>query len=377
MVEPQITIYGACWCPDCRRSKQFLGEFQIPYHWVDIEQDEAGEQYVLARNEGQRIIPTIEFADGSILVEPTNADLADKLGLKTSAERHHYDLIVIGGGPTGLTTGVYAAREGIETLVVERSAIGGQAATTQWLDNVPGFADGIDGASFVGALEQQARRFGVEILQAQNVARVHSRDNYHFVDTAAGDKYNAHALLLATGSRYRRLGIPGEEEYVGAGVHFCATCDGPFYKGQRVAVIGGGNSAAEESVRTHTEAVAFRGEANKLKAVVVEDNRTGDRSEICPAGVFVFIGQQPNSGFLEGSGVRLDRWGFVVTGHDLMHGDSAPIGYEGREPTYLETSLPGVFAAGDVRAGSTKQVVSAAGEGATAALLIREYLQHT
>jgi thioredoxin reductase (NADPH) len=413
MVESQITIYGACWCPDCRRSKQFLGEFQIPYHWVDIEQDEAGEQYVLARNEGQRIIPTIEFADGSILVEPTNADLADKLGLKTSAERHHYDLIVIGGGPTGLTTGVYAAREGIETLVVERSAIGGQAATTQWLDNVPGFADGIDGASFVGALEQQARRFGVEILQAQNVARVHSRDNYHFVDTAAGDKYNAHALLLATGSRYRRLGIPGEEEYVGAGVHFCATCDGPFYKGQRVAVIGGGNSAAEESVfltrfvehvtllvrgetlsasqilqekvlgadkidvRTHTEAVAFRGEANKLKAVVVEDNRTGDRSEICPAGVFVFIGQQPNSGFLEGSGVRLDRWGFVVTGHDLMHGDSAPIGYEGREPTYLETSLPGVFAAGDVRAGSTKQVVSAAGEGATAALLIREYLQHT
>jgi thioredoxin reductase (NADPH) len=413
MVEPQIAIYGAYWCPDCKRSKQFLGEFQIPYHWVDIEQDQAGEQYVLAKNKGQRIIPTIEFADGSILVEPTNAELAAKLGLKTRAERCHYDLIVIGGGPTGLTTGLYAAREGIESLIIERSALGGQAATTQWLDNVPGFADGIEGASFVGALEQQARRFGVEILQAQDVAGLRSHDNYHCVCTEAGDEYSAHALLLAPGSRYRRLGIPGEEQYIGAGVHFCATCDGPFYKGERVAVIGGGNSAAEESifltrfvehvtllvrgealtasqilqekvlgaeridVRTHTEAVAFQGEESKLKTVVVNDNRTGDRSEIHPAGVFVFIGQQPNSGFLAGSGVRLDRWGFVVTGHDLLHDDSAPVGYEGREPAFLETSLPGVFAAGDVRAGSTKQVVSAAGEGATAALLIREYLQHT
>jgi thioredoxin reductase (NADPH) len=413
MAEPQLTVYGAYWCPDCRRSKQFLGEFQIPYQWVNIEEDEAGEQYVLAKNEGKRIIPTIEFADGSILVEPTNAELAAKLGLKTRAERCHYDLIVIGGGPTGLTTGLYAAREGIESLVIERSALGGQAATTQWLDNVPGFADGIEGASFVGALEQQARRFGVEILQAQDVAGLRSHDNYHCVCTEAGDEYSAHALLLATGSRYRRLGIPGEDEYIGAGVHFCATCDGPFYRGERVAVIGGGNSAAEESIfltrfvehvtllvrgealtasqilqekvlgaeridiRTRTEAVAFRGEDSKLKAVVVNDNRTGDRSEIRPAGVFVFIGQQPNSGFLAGSDVRLDRWGFVVTGHDLLHDDSAPVGYEGREPAFLETSLPGVFAAGDVRAGSTKQVVSAAGEGPTAALLIREYLQHT
>jgi thioredoxin reductase (NADPH) len=418
MAEPQITVYGAHWCPDCRRSKQFLGEFQIPYKWVDIEQNEAGEQYVLRKNDGKRIIPTIEFGDGSILVEPSNAELAQKLGLKTHAEQSHYDLIVIGGGPAGLTTGLYAAREGIEVLIIERSALGGQAATTQWLDNVPGFADGIDGASFAGALERQVTRFGVEILQAQNVTRVHSHDNYHCVDTEAGDEYNTHALLIATGSRYRRLGIPGEDEYIGAGVHFCATCDGPFYKGKEVAVIGGGNSAAEESVfltrfvthvnllvrgqgltasqilqekvasmdqievRTHTEAVAFRGEGGKLQTIEVKDNQSGDRYEIRPAGVFVFIGQQPNSGFLQGSGIQLNRWDFVVTGHDLAHGHGASdadalAAYEGRQPAFLETSVPGIFAAGDVRAGSTKQVVSAAGEGATAALLIREHLETT
>ena len=154
--KPEITIYGAYWCPDCRRSKQFLGEHQIPYNWVDIEQDEAGEAYVLQRNDGKRIIPTIEFGDRSILVEPSNAELAAKLGLKTTARRSHYDLIVVGGGPTGLTTGLYTAREGIDTLVIERSALGGQAATTQWLDNVPGFAEGISGADFSGQLRSQA-----------------------------------------------------------------------------------------------------------------------------------------------------------------------------------------------------------------------------
>ncbi|MFZ2521575.1 MAG: FAD-dependent oxidoreductase, partial [Anaerolineae bacterium] len=142
MTEPTITVYGAYWCPDCRRSKQFLGEHQIPYRWVDIEQDKAGEAYVLAKNAGKRIIPTIEFADGALLVEPSNAALAAKLGLKMKAERSHYDLIVVGGGPAGLTAALYAAREGISTLVIERAALGGQAAATERLDNMPGFAEG-------------------------------------------------------------------------------------------------------------------------------------------------------------------------------------------------------------------------------------------
>ena len=413
MEEPaSITVYGAHWCPDCRRSKQFLGEHQIPYNWVDIERDKAGEQYVLQKNNGKRIIPTIEFADGSILVEPSNAELAAKLGLRTSVDRSHYDLVIVGGGPTGLTAALYTAREGIETLVIERAAIGGQAAATQWLDNVPGFPQGIEGAAFADRLRQQAVRFGVDLLQAQEVVHFHSHHNYHCSHTSDGHEYSGRALLLATGSRYRRLGIPGEDRYFGAGVHYCATCDGPFYKGQPVAVIGAGNSATEESlfllrfvervtllvrsdaltasqiledrilsrpadqveVRFHTEAIAFQGERGKLSSVTIKNNETGVTEEIHPAGVFVFIGQDPNTGFMEGTGVRLDPRGFILTGHELMHAGVRPPGYEERDPYIVETSVPGIFAAGDVRAGSTKQVASSTGEGATAALAIHEYL---
>lgn len=406
-----ITVYGAYWCPDCRRSKQFLGEHQIPYKWVDIEQDKAGEAYVLQRNNGKRIIPTIEFGDDSILVEPSNAELAAKLGLKTSASRHHYDLIVVGGGPAGLTAALYTAREGIDTLVIERAALGGQAAATERLDNVPGFAEGVLGSEFALQLRKQTERFGVEILQAQDVVRIHSHDNYHCVQTADGSEYSACALLIAAGSQYKRLGAPGEDDFIGAGIHFCATCDGPFYKGMPVAVIGGGNSAAEESlflvkfvekvallvrgdklsasqviqekvlnhpqieVRFNTEVTKFSGKGGKLKEVEIKDRNSGTAETIHPAGVFVFIGLTPNTSVLNDTGVELDKWGFVLTGHDLVHDGRQIPAFGGREPMFLETSRPGIFAAGDVRQGSTKQVASAAGEGATVALLIREYLK--
>lgn len=408
---PEITIYGAYWCPDCRRSKQFLGEHQIPYRWVDIEQDKQGEAYVLQKNNGKRIIPTIEFADGSILVEPSNAELATKLGLKTNASRSHYDLIVIGGGPAGLTAALYTAREGIDTLVIERAALGGQAAATERLDNVPGFAEGVLGSEFSSQLRRQAERFGVEMLQAQDVRHIRSHDNYHCVTTSDGSEYSARAVLLATGSRYKRLGAPGEDDFIGAGIHFCATCDGPFYKGMPVAVIGGGNSAAEESlflvkfvekvtllvrgdklsasqviqdkvlnhpqieVRFNTEVTHFSGEGSKLKKVSIKNTLTQAEEVIQPAGVFIFIGLTPNTQILENSNVERNQWGFVQTGHDLVHDGRQISGFSGREPMFLETSAPGIFAAGDVRQGSTKQVASAAGEGATAALLIREYLK--
>lgn len=408
---PVITLYGAHWCPDCRRSKQFLGEHQIPYTWVDIEQDAAAEQFVIAKNAGKRIIPTIVFADGSFLVEPSNAELAAKLGLKTSIERKHFPLIVIGGGPAGLTTALYTAREGIDTLVIERAAFGGQAAATEKLDNLPGFPDGVAGIDFANRLRQQAVRFGVQLLQAQDIVSIHSHDNYHCVQTANGDEYSACAVVIATGSRYRRLGAPGESSYIGAGVHFCATCDGPFYKGKHVAVIGGGNSAAEESllltkfadhvtilvrgdafkasqiiqesvlndpkidVRFNTEVVEFLGANAKLNALRTRNNRTGSEETLTADGAFVFIGLDPNTRFLQGSGVRLNEWGFIVTGHDLVHAGDRPAVFVHREPAALETSVPGVFAAGDVRQGSTKQVASAAGEGAAVALLVREYLK--
>ena len=406
-----LTIYGAHWCPDCRRSKQFLGEYQIPYNWVNIEEDKAGEQYVLEKNSGMRIIPTIEFPDGSILVEPSNAELAAKLGLKTVGKRSHYDLLIVGGGPAGLSAGIYSARESIDTLVLERAALGGQAATTQWLDNVPGFVDGIDGTSYADRLRRHAERFGVEMLQAQEVVGVHSHDNYHCVRTTDGSEYSGKALLLVTGSRYRRLNVPGEDTYLGSGVHYCATCDGPFYRGMPVTVVGGGNSATEESlfllryvthvtllvrgeeltaspiitekiltrpnvtVRFHTEATRFRGSGGKMTSMIVRDTQTSKSEEIKPAGAFVFIGQVPNTVFLEGSGVRVNQWGYIVTGHGLIHDGDRPPAYEARYPAFSETSVPGIFAAGDVRAGSTKQVASAAGEGVTAALQIRDYLQ--
>ena len=411
MTGTDITVYGAHWCPDCRRSKQFLGEHQIPYKWVDIEEDKSGEAFVIKTNNGKRIIPTIIFPDGSFLTEPSNAELAAKLKLKTKASRSHYDLIVLGGGPAGLTAALYTAREYIDTLVIERAAFGGQAAGTERLENMPGFPTGIGGMEFSQRLREQAERFGVELLQAQEATGIHTHDNYHCVQTGGGEEYSAGAVLVSTGSRYKRLNVPGESELIGAGVHFCATCDGPFYRGKRVAVVGGGNSAAEESlllikfaehvtilvrsgelkaskiiqekvlthpkidVRWHTEVQEFHGENAKLTRLGVVDNQTKEIEELSMDGAFIFIGLDPNTGFLADGGVLLDRWGFVVTGHDLVHNGERPAGYESREPAMMETSVPGIFAAGDVRDKSTKQVASAAGEGASAALMIREYLK--
>jgi thioredoxin reductase (NADPH) len=369
----------------------FLGEQRIHYHWVDIEQDAEGQALVERLNDGKRIIPTIVFADGSILVEPSNAELAAKLNLQTQAKMRFYDLIIVGSGPTGLTAALYAAREGLDVLVIERSGVGGQAGVTERLDNFPGFPDGIGGGEFADRLAQQARRFGVEILQAQEVTGLRADEESRYVTTADGTEYGAHAVLLATGSTYKRLGAPGEADFIGAGIHFCATCDGPFYKGQEVAVIGSGNSACEESlfltrfashvtilargaeltasklvidkvqenpqisVRYHTEVVEFQGQG-KLSGIVVRDRASGATETLHPKGVFVFIGLSPNTQWFPPT-IKRDPQQFVIT--DMT----------------LATSIPGVFAAGDVRLGSTKQAASAAGEGATVALMIREYLK--
>jgi thioredoxin reductase (NADPH) len=311
-----------------------------------------------------------------------------------------------------LTTALYTAREAIDTLVIERAAFGGQTAGTEKLDNMPGFPEGVEGIDFSRRLRQQAERFGVELLQTQDVSRLERKGNLICLHTTDGGDYSARAVLIATGSQYKRLNVPGESEYLGAGVHFCATCDGPFYKGKRVAVVGGGNSATEESllltkfadhvtllvrggefkatrfiqekvlshdridVRWNTEVAAFEGAQSKLNQLRLVDNQTGHEENMPVDGVFIFIGLTPNTVFLKTSGVQLDRWGFVITGHALIHDGRWPDGFGARDPYLLETSIPGVFAAGDVRDTSTKQVVSAAGEGASAALEIREYLKH-
>jgi len=387
----QIIVYSTVWCPDCKRAKQFFGEQRVPYVNIDIEQDAEAMAFVERVNGGKRIIPTIVFPDGSMLVEPSNAELAKKLGLQTKARRAFYDSIVIGGGPAGLTAALYMAREGMDTLVIEKAGLGGQAGITQTLDNFPGFDEGIPGAEFAARLGRQARRFGVEIMQAQEVTALSPDGPYWCVTTGDGSEYGTKAALLATGAHYRKLGVPGEDDLIGINIHFCATCDGAFYKGKQALVVGGGNSGFEEglfltkfasrvdivefspqvkasqilqdkvaeqpnmSVTVNHAVKEFKGKS-KLEAIVVQDRATGELKEWRYDGVFVFIGLSPNSDLVKGK-VELDKFGFVVT-------DKA-----------LATSLPGLFAAGDVRVGSTKQAASAVGEGATAALMMREYLK--
>jgi thioredoxin reductase (NADPH) len=391
-----IKVYGASWCPDCRRAKRFLGDQRISFEWHDIEVDPDGVRTVQERNDGNDIIPTIIFPDGSHLSEPSNEELAEKIGLERTAMMHVYDLIIIGGGPAGLTTSIYAARENLQTLVIDSKGLGGQAGVTERLDNYPGFAEGIGGAELADRIVLQAQRYGVEMLQAVSVKSITSDGEEIDVETATGDHYHSRAALIATGSTYRMTGAPGEGDLIGAGIHFCATCDGPFYRGaNQLVVLGGGNSGLEEGlfltqfvdkvtivqrgdrltatkllqdkvmvtprmeVLLNREVVEFRPKddgSGKLGAVVLEDRESGATEELHPAGAFVFIGLDPNTGFVKGS-VDLDDRGLIVT--DMG----------------LQTSMPGVFAAGDVRSGSTKQLASAVGEGAAAAIGIRRYLE--
>ncbi len=395
MTDPDIdmlVLYGASWCPDCRRSKAFLSEQRVPFHYVDLEAHPEEDETVERYNDGRRIIPTIVFPDGTHLAEPSNEELAEKLGLRRDAGMSSYDVVIVGGGPTGLTTAIYAARENLRTLVLDRSALGGQAGITERLDNYPGFPDGIAGAELADRFARQAARYGVELLPAVAVTALESRGGTARVTTSTGQELMAGAVLIATGSTYRRTNAAGEAELIGAGVHFCATCDGPFYRdATEVLVIGGGNSGFEEglfltqfaqhvtiversdsprasrllqdkvaehprmTVLTETVVTGFtKGSGGKLESVALRGPDGTDVTHPATAA-FVFVGLDPNTGWLDGL-VRLDEAGFVVTDRTM------------------ETSVRGVFAAGDVRAGSTKQLASAVGEGAAVALQIRHHL---
>lgn len=388
----QIVMYTTSWCPDCKRVKKMLSELRVPYINIDIEGDNEAITFVEKLNNGKRVIPTMLFPDGNVLIEPSNAEVAQKLGLNTRAKQEFYDVVIVGGGPTGLTAAIYLAREGYETLIIEKAGMGGQVGITQKLDNFPGFPEGISGAEFADRLTQQAKRFGVEILQANEVAQVTKLENKNFcVHISDGHTYDASVVLLATGASYRRLRIPGEEDLIGVNVHFCATCDGAFYQGKKVMVIGGGNSGFEEGLfltrfARQVDIVEFSPEVkaskllqdkvsrnpqmtvtvnhavkgfvgkNNLEYVIVEDRATGEAKKLEYDGVFVFIGLTPNHNLADGL-ANLDEVGFIKTEH-------------------MMTRTPGLFAAGDVRSGSTKQAAAAAGEGATAAVLIREYFQN-
>ncbi len=306
------------------------------------------------------------------------------------AEKIH-DVVMIGAGPSALAAAVYTTREDIETLLLEKNVIGGLAAITDKVDNYPGFAEGIGGLQLAEQLQAQAERFGAKI-DFGAVEKIEEAGEHKTIKTDAGD-FKARAILVATGSDYKKIGVPGEEEFYGKGVHYCATCDGAFYRGKKLVVVGGGNSAVQEALfltrfTTHIDLLVrstikasevlqheldefvkqgkitvhlqtttdeIVGEDGKVNKVIATKN--GEKTEITTDGVFIFVGLLPNTQFLENSDIKLDEFGFIKTDNKLM------------------TSIPGVFASGDVRSGATMQIASAVGEGATAALNMREYLE--
>lgn len=302
------------------------------------------------------------------------------------------DLVIVGAGPAALSAAIYTSREDIDTTMIEKGVIGGLAAVTDWVDNYPGFADGLEGLKLSDAMRAQAERFGAKI-ELGEVMSIKEEDGLKKLDTTSGDVY-ARAVLIATGSDYRKIGVPGETEYYARGVHYCATCDGAFYRDKRLVVVGGGNSAVQEAIfltrfASHIDLLvrgpAFRasdvlqheiekhkdkitvhfntttdeivGQDNKVVKVVGTDKVSGQKKDFVTDGVFVFVGLDPNTKFLDGSNIELDERGFIKSDAKLM------------------TNIPGVFVAGDVRSGATMQIASATGEGATAALMIREYLE--
>jgi thioredoxin reductase (NADPH) len=390
--EPVMTVYGAPWCPHCKRVKKFLAAHRVRYANVDVDTDPQAIGRLKELQDGGQIIPTVLYPDGTHEVNPSDEALARRIGLTLEANRSAYDLVIVGGGPAGLAAAIYAAREGIDAVVVEASALGGQAGISDRIDNYPGFPDGISGGELADRFVAQARRYGVELLSAVSVTAV-ERDRQDLVTSlSSGQQLSSHVVIVAAGSTYRRLGVPGEENLIGAGVHFCATCDAPFYKGaEEVIVIGGGNSALEEglhlsefahrvrvltrsdlsaspvlqervrsdpqfAIRTGIDIVELEGDRGRFTAVVARDRDSQKILRFPAAAVFVFIGLTPNDAFL-GDAIERDAGGFLVT-----------------SPT-METSMAGVFAAGDVRSGSTKQLGSAVGDGIAALLMTRRYLE--
>jgi thioredoxin reductase (NADPH) len=387
-----LTVYGAGWCPHCRRVKKFLAAHRIRYANVDIDEYPEGLDRVKQLQGGGQIIPTVVYPDGTHEVNPTDQALAARLGLSLQADRSAYDLVIIGGGPAGLAAALYAAREGIDAIVVEASALGGQAGLSARIENYPGFPDGISGDELAERFIAQVRHYGVELLPAVSVSAVEPDGEDLVTSLSDGQQLTSHAVIVATGSTYRHLGVPGEDDLTGAGVHFCATCDGPLYKGaDEVVVIGGGNSALEEglhlsqfahrvrvlarydltaspvlqervasdpqfTVHTNMDVLELQGTKGHFTAVVARDLTNGKMCRFPAAAAFVFIGMQPVNAFLGGA-VRRDSGGFLASSHGG------------------ETSMPGVFAAGDVRSGSTKQLGSAVGDGITALLMSRRHLE--
>lgn len=386
----KYTLYGANWCPDTSRVRRWLGEHDVTYTWRNVDDSQQIVDEMLAKTGGEYLIPVF-VSDDTVLTDPSDEELQSLLKKGDEDVVSFHDIVTIGAGPAALSAAIYTTREDIDTILLEKGVVGGLAAITDLIENYPGFEEGVEGLHLSQNLQKQAERFGAKIELAE-VERIEDQGQYKKIHTSNG-VYAAKSVLISTGSDYRRLNVPGESEFYGRGVHFCATCDGAFYRDKRLVVVGGGNSAAQEGMfltkfASHID-MLVRGDSLKASEVLAEkiensdkiqihyntttdeilhednqvtgvkgtDKSTGESVNFDADGVFVFIGLDPNTGFLQDSDIKLDDHGFVVTDRTL------------------QTSMPGVFCAGDVRAGATQQIASAVGEGATAALMMREYLE--
>lgn len=408
-----IRVVGNRWSPQSHQVKDFLARNQIPYQWLDIElEPEASKLVEYAETNDQQQLPLVLFPDGSRLIRPSKLEIAERIGLKTQAERPFYDLVIVGGGPAGLAAAVYGASEGLTTVMIEREAPGGQAGSSSRIENYLGFPVGLSGADLARRAVTQARRFGVEILSPQEVTHVRVEDPYRIVTLTDGSDISCHVLLVATGVSYRRLMVPGMEQLSGAGVYYgAAQTEAIACAGEDIYVIGGANSAGQAAmyfskyarrvvmlvrgeslitnmsqylidqikltdnieVRTSSQVVEVKGDT-QLKALTIEDVKTRMRETVDATSLFIFIGASPRTDWLDGV-VERDRNGFILTGPDVMHNNKRPRGWIlDRDPFLLETNVPGIFAAGDVRYGSVKRVASGVGEGAIAVQFIHRYL---
>jgi thioredoxin reductase (NADPH) len=404
-----IRIAGARWSPQSYAAREFLSRNQVPYQWVDIDRDAPTRELVTALAGDACRVPVVLFADGSYLVEPTLLELADKVGLQTRALRPFYDVVIVGGGPAGLASAVYAASEGLRALLVEQSAPGGQAGTSSMIENYLGFPSGVTGADLAQRATAQARRFGAELLTAQEVVGLRREDPYRIVRFANGSEVSGYAVVIATGMAVRMLDVPGVEPLLGIGVYYgTAMTEAALYRSQDVSVVGGANSAGQGAlffsryarrvsmlVRAPTlgptmsrylvdrieatpnidvyyrvEVTAVSGTGG-LERVCVRHLDTGETRTIASAAMFIFIGVAPRSEMFADL-LQRDEKGFVLTGADLAR---TPLGWTlDRDPLMFETGVPGVFAVGDVRAGANRRVAAAVGEGSAAIYSVHRYL---
>ncbi|MBE9111008.1 FAD-dependent oxidoreductase [Nodosilinea sp. LEGE 07298] len=406
-----IRVVGDRWNPHSHEIKDFLARNQIPYRWLDVERSE--EARTLAGCVVEAKLPLVLFPEGEPLRQPSTTELAGRIGLQTTATKPFYDLVIVGGGPAGLAAAVYGASEGLHTVLIEREAPGGQAGTSSRIENYLGFPVGLSGSDLARRAVSQARRFGVEILTPQSVQALRTDNDYRLLTLSDGSEISTQAVILALGVSWRRLDTPGLEQFTGAGVYYgAAQTEALACEGEDVYLIGGANSAGQAAmnfakyarsvtmlvrgdsltksmsqylieqiatmpnikVQTHTSVIEAKG-GTQLEALVLQNAVTGATETVPAQSLFIFIGAIPHTDWLEDL-VQRDARGYILTGPDLQTANISPhqVWPRDRPPFLLETSLPGLFAVGDVRHGSIKRVASGVGEGSICVQFVHQYL---